>query len=421
MSAVLGKRTKNYYPYSHNQLSVDNPFRVISSTFNQDKPESSYQNEQNNNNNISSNPSKLLNKPYERKGRTFSQDLISSDNYSKYTNKRYSMRFQNKDHIRDLFKNNYDETQNYYIESTNKKEDKPLIYSTYTTSKYRRKKENNNVKEIESNLNGEKISNIDLVEYYEENCKMIKNYAYKENQNIKFRNYMEDKGRSILNIKGDPDKALFCLFDGHGGDQVSKYLQNNFIKYFKEMLPFNNVNESLIKLFKNLDEKLKELNYYQVGATACIIYITKEKRQRVLYSANVGDTRSVLISKNDVKRLSYDHRADDKNEYKRIVNDGGIVFGGRVYGSLMLARSFGDWQLKSYGVSCEPHITRINITDKDKYVIVATDGIWDVFEDVDVLDISKKFDNSKELCNKLVYQSIEKGSMDNISCFVISL
>ena len=421
MSAFLGKRTKNYYPYNHNQLSLDNPFRAIGSTFNQDQPKSPIQNEQNDSNNISSTPSKLSDKTNVRKGRKFSQDLISSDNYSKYSNKRYSMRFQNKDHIRDLFKNNYDETQNYYVERTNKKEDKPLIYSTYTTSKYRRNKENNKAKEIESNLNGEKISNIDSTEYYEENCKIIKNYAYKESQNIKYRDYMEDKGRSILNIKGDPDKALFCLFDGHGGDQVSKYLQNNFINYFKEMLPFNNVNESLIKLFKNLDEKLKELNYYQVGATACIIYITKEKGQRILYSANVGDTRSVLISKNDVKRLSYDHRADDKNEYKRIVSDGGIVFGGRVYGSLMLARSFGDWQLKSYGVSCVPHITRINITDKDKYVIVATDGIWDVFEDIDTLDISKKFDNSKELCNKLVYQSIEKGSMDNISCFVISL
>ena len=407
MSGFLGKRTKNYYPYSHNQLSVDNPFRVMGSAFNQDQPKSSNQNEQNNNNNISSTPSKLSNKPYERKERKLSQKLISSDNYYKYSNKRYLMRFQNKDHIRDLFKNNYDETQNYYVESTNKKEEKPMTYSVYTTSKYRRKKENDNIKEVTNNLNGEKISNIDLTEYYEDNCKIIKNFAYKENQNIKYRNYMEDKGRSILNIKGDQDKALFCLFDGHGGDQVSKYLQNNFINYFKEMLPFNNVNESLIKLFKNLDEKLKELNYFQVGATACIIYITKEKGQRVLYSANVGDTRSILISRNDVKRLSYDHRADDKNEYKRIVSDGGIVFGGRVYGSLMLARSFGDWQLKSYGVSCEPHITRINITDKDKYE--------------DVFDISKKFDNSKELCNKLVYQSIEKGSMDNISCFVISL
>jgi hypothetical protein len=84
MSAILGKRTKNYYPYSHNQLSVDNPFRVIGSTFNQDKPESSNQNEQLNNNNISSTPSKLTNKPYEGRGRTFSQDLINSDNYPKY-------------------------------------------------------------------------------------------------------------------------------------------------------------------------------------------------------------------------------------------------------------------------------------------------------------------------------------------------
>lgn len=420
MSAFLGNRTTKYYPYSHNQLSVDNPFRVIGSTFNQDQPKSPIQNDQYNNN-ITSTPSKLSNKSNERKGRQSSQDLIYSDNYPRFSNKRYSMRFQNKDHIRDLFKNNYDETQNYYVESTNKKEDKPLTYSTYTTSKYRRNRENNNTKEIASNLNGEKISNIDLTEYYEENCKIIKNYAYKENQNIKYRDYMEDKGRAILNIKGDPEKVLFCLFDGHGGDQVSKFLQNNFINYFKEMLPFDNVNESLIRLFKNLDQKLKELNYYQVGATACIIYITKEKGQKVLYSANVGDTRSVLISKNGVKRLSYDHRADDKNEYKRIVGDGGIVFGGRVYGSLMLARSFGDWQLKNYGVNCEPHITRINITDNDKYVIVATDGIWDVFQDMDVFDISKKFDNSKELCNKLVYQSIEKGSMDNISCFVISL
>ena len=135
MSAFLGKRTKNYYPYSHNQLSVDNPFRVIGSAFNQDQLKSPNQNEQNNNNNISSTPSKLSNKPYERKERTFSQDLISSDNYSKYSNKRYTMHFQNKDHIRDLFKNNYDETQNYYVERTNKMEDKPITYSAYTTSK----------------------------------------------------------------------------------------------------------------------------------------------------------------------------------------------------------------------------------------------------------------------------------------------
>ena len=232
---------------------------------------------------------------------------------------------------------------------------------------------------------------------------------------------MEDKGISILNINGDPDKALFCLFDGHGGDQVSKFLQNNFIKYFKDMLPFDDVEKCLIYLFKKLDEKIKNLNCFQVGAAACIIYITKENGKRCLYSANVGDTRSILISENNYKRLSYDHRADDSKEYKRIVNEGGIVFAGRVYGSLMLGRAFGDWELKSYGVTCEPYIKRININHDDKYIILATDGVWDTLEDIDVYDLSKKFNNSRDLCNTIVYKSLEKGSTDNISCFVINL
>ena len=260
-----------------------------------------------------------------------------------------------------------------------------------------------------------------MSEYYEDNCILIKNYSYKEDPNRTYRDYMEDKGIAALNLNDDPDKALFCLFDGHGGDKVSKFLQTNFIEYFKEMLPSNNIKEKLINLFKILDEKTKELNCYQVGATACIIYITKENGQRCLYSANVGDTRSILISNNEYKRLSYDHRANDDKEYKRIINDGGIVFGGRIYGTLMLGRAFGDWELKAYGVSSEPHITKINISDNDKYVILATDGVWDVLEEMEVYDLSKKYDNSKDLCNKIINNSIEKGSNDNISCFVICL
>ena len=86
----------------------------------------------------------------------------------------------------------------------------------------------------------EKISNDTLEEYYIENDSwndLLKNYAYKENANARFRDYMEDKGKSILNFNSDPDNALFCLFDGHGGGEVSKFLQNNFAKYMKEALP----------------------------------------------------------------------------------------------------------------------------------------------------------------------------------------
>ena len=42
------------------------------------------------------------------------------------------------------------------------------------------------------------------------------------------------------------------------------------------MLPIDNVKENLISLFKNVDYKIKDPNFFNVGSTACIIYITKE-------------------------------------------------------------------------------------------------------------------------------------------------
>ena len=270
----------------------------------------------------------------------------------------------------------------------------------------------------------EKISNDLLDEYYEENCgNLIKNYAYKENANSRFRDYMEDKGKSIINFNSNPDNALFCLFDGHGGGEVSKFLQENFAKHMKEILPINkeNADTKLTNLFLKLDNMIKENSFFQVGATACVVYITRENGEKILYCANVGDTRCTLIKEFGFKRLSYDDRASDENEYNRIIKQGGVVFGGRVYGQLMLSRAFGDWELKAYGVTCEPHITKINIEDDDKYLVIASDGVWDVIEDEDAYGLGKVANNSKNLCKDIVQTSLDKGSMDNISCFVIAL
>ena len=74
---------------------------------------------------------------------------------------------------------------------------------------------------------------------------------------------MENKGISILNINGDPDKALFCLFDGHDGDQISKFLQNHFLTYFKEIiLPLNNNNIDINNNFKKLFKKF--INFIKI-------------------------------------------------------------------------------------------------------------------------------------------------------------
>ena len=234
---------------------------------------------------------------------------------------------------------------------------------------------------------------------------------------------MEDKGKSILNFNSSENNALICLFDGHGGQEVSKYLQENFAKCWKDILPLNYSNylNKIKNIFLSTDQKLKENNFYQVGSTACIIYLTSENSQKILYCANVGDTRCVLIKKNKKVRLTYDDRAGDAKEHDRIVSEGGVVFNGRVYGQLMLSRAFGDWELKTYGVICEPHTVRYEIESDDLFLVVATDGVWDVLEDEDVFQMSKRENNAKDFCDDIMKETIDRGSMDNVSCFVIGL
>ena len=234
---------------------------------------------------------------------------------------------------------------------------------------------------------------------------------------------MEDKGRVIENLNDDENNLLFCIFDGHGGGEVSTYLQNNFADHMKNHFPFTPNDKTLFfsDLFRDIDKKLKDLKYFEVGSTAVIVYITKENNKKYLYCVNIGDSRCTLIKSNEWKRLSYDDRASDKNENDRIIKEGGIIVDGRVYGQLMLSRAFGDWELKSYGVSNEPHVTKIEIQKDDLFVVMASDGVWDVVPDSEVYKMSLLATNSKDLCKSIMKAAIENGSFDNISCFVIQL
>jgi serine/threonine protein phosphatase PrpC len=258
-------------------------------------------------------------------------------------------------------------------------------------------------------------------EYFKESKGgLVKNYAYHEESNAEFRNYMEDRGKAVENLNGDPDKIIFCIFDGHGGQQVSQFLQENFATYMKKMLPFKNHFEEITRLFKDLDEKVKELNVPLVGSTATVVYIERKNGKRMLYCANVGDSRCVLVNKKGIMRLSKDDRTDDPIERKRIIKEGGTIVNGRVDGILMLTRSFGDWRLKDSGVIVDPHIMRIEINDDDLYLIIASDGLWDAIKDEECKRITQSNPYTLEICKNFVVESLNKLSQDNISCFVIS-
>ena len=451
---VFGTTYDPYQPKVSSQVTQEKYIQSLGSTLQKGlTPQKPYENNSYNKGRRSSSTAPLINNSYNIIN---NNPYSRSPNYNTYVNG-YS---HNRDHVKDLlnltgretlvnFRENnnknvqgYNNTNNNYmnnLKTINKNyEIAKNNYNEYprpNTDQYTRKN-NYNINTYNNNYNSnyplskkieEKISNDALDSYYEDNSNnptsIIKDLAYQENPNSKYRDYMEDKGKSILNFNNSENNALICLFDGHGGQEVSKFLQQNFAKFWQEILPLNydNYQNKIKNIFLSLDQKLKENNYYQVGSTGCIIYITSENSKKILYCANVGDTRAVLIKKNKKMRLTYDDRASDPSEHDRIISGGGVVFNGRVYGQLMLSRAFGDWELKSYGVICEPHIVRYEIESEDEFLVVATDGVWDVLEDEDVYQLSKKENNSKDFCENIMKETMYRGSMDNVSCFVIGL
>ena len=265
------------------------------------------------------------------------------------------------------------------------------------------------------------ISDNNSTEYYKESKGgLVKSYAYCEEPNPNHRQYMEDQGIAIENFNNDPNKIIFGLFDGHGGDQVSKYLQENFAIYMKQMMPFNNYFQDFVNLFKTLDEKVKSLNCPDAGSTATIVYIERQNDKKYLYCINVGDSRCIIINKKGIMRLSKDDRVEDPNEKERIIKEGGFIYNGRIHGILMLSRCFGDWGIKNYGVSCEPHIAKIEINDDDLCLVIASDGVWDFMKDEEFKVLMDTKMNSLDICKDIITESLNKGSSDNISCFVIN-
>ena len=284
------------------------------------------------------------------------------------------------------------------------------------------------INESSSHSQKQKISEIINMKpfYYYKQSSSVKEYAYREDQNIAYKEGMEDKGKSIDNFYSKPNQSLFCLFDGHGGNMVSKYLQKNFHLVYKNILTAYNFNieQSLIASFKEIDKKIKDLELVSVGSTGCVVHVVQETVSTLrVYCANVGDTRCCLISPVNHRRLTYDHRADDPEEKKRILNSGGSVINGRVMGALMLSRAFGDFEFKSFGVKCDPyfHQIQIDLNEKNQFLIIACDGVWDVMDEDDIRQLIMFCNNSEELCKQIIKGSMKRGAWDNLSVFVVKL
>ncbi|EST06040.2 Protein phosphatase 2C (PP2C)-like domain protein [Kalmanozyma brasiliensis GHG001] len=140
--------------------------------------------------------------------------------------------------------------------------------------------------------------------------------------------------------------------------------------------------------------------------------------RRVLYTANVGDARAVLCRGGKAVRLTYDHKGSDAQEAKRITDAGGFVMNARVNGVLAVTRSLGDSAMKEFVVG-SPYTTETVLSSEDSFLIIACDGLWDVIEDQEAVNLIRDEQDPQAASQKLLEHALNEFSTDNTSVMVV--
>jgi serine/threonine protein phosphatase PrpC len=235
---------------------------------------------------------------------------------------------------------------------------------------------------------------------------------------------------------------IIGIFDGHGGNLVSKYLKEHLPKYFyanTESLFSHKNNEYILKVFDKMQTKLiKDVpQCKQMGSTALILNLEKGKQDTYnIQVSNIGDCRAVLCNEYYIAvSLTKDHKPMQWEEKKRIESLGGKIIkeandDPRING-LAVSRAFGDLDVLPY-VTHIPEIFNYKININSKFIILGCDGVWDVLSSQDAVDFVIKemmllgthtenyhTHNQRNIAKKLGEYAIKKGSGDNISLIIL--
>ncbi|CAJ1946371.1 unnamed protein product [Cylindrotheca closterium] len=274
------------------------------------------------------------------------------------------------------------------------------------------------------------------------------------------RSYMEDEHFY------SQDGEFAAVFDGHGGDAVSRYLRKNLYANVQAFLPsltaddnsnaesssstkrpfatLEDYQHAITSAIEKVDREVQRISHWSFqGSTAVAVWVHEDraKAKKTIVTANVGDSRAVLSRNGTAYDLSKDHKPDDPKEEARIEALGGkVVWCGdvdsdgnpipeegiyRVNGNLALSRAVGDRSERPHVVA-NPDITFQPILEgHDNFIIVATDGLWDVFDSDDAVDFVMSMRQSghdlERIATLVVEEALRRGTYDNVTVVIIWL
>ncbi|KAJ1692081.1 hypothetical protein LUZ63_008779 [Rhynchospora breviuscula] len=243
---------------------------------------------------------------------------------------------------------------------------------------------------------------------------------------------------------GCQDNTIFCgIFDGHGewghyvAKSVRKTLPASLLCHWQEAVAnesalvassptekekinqFNVWRQSCLTACETVDKELKRsrsIDTYYSGTTA----LTMVKQGDLMVISNVGDSRAVLATTADdgslmPVQLTVDFKPNLPQELERIKQCNGQVYcldeepgvhrlwlPGDESPGLAMSRAFGDFCMKGHGLISVPDVTQRIITSQDRFVILATDGVWDVISNEEAIEIVSSTPERHKSAKRLV-------------------
>ena len=255
------------------------------------------------------------------------------------------------------------------------------------------------------------------------------------------------------------DFNIFCVMDGHGvnGHLVSRFTTKYFTSFFKKNKKMNSSNSSEDQIFYRLKkndyevlkrvfrhaerdlEKNGEVDANFSGTTCVMVFQVGER----IICANVGDSRAIMVKGDKAIPLSFDQKPDDPEESKRIKENGGEISQyeedgeksgpfrvwqkGEAYPGIAMSRSIGDFIASKLGVIPEPKFIEEKIDKDTKFIIVASDGIWEFLDNDAVKKITMPYYEKNDpngACKELIKRATEFWNqedivVDDITCIVV--
>merc|ERR1711907_795107 len=99
----------------------------------------------------------------------------------------------------------------------------------------------------------------------------------------------------------------------------------------------------------------------------------------------------------------------------------------QVAGGLAVSRSFGDLAMAPAGVVPDPEIKKETLSGRDKFLVLASDGVWEHLTNQQVVDIARQHKDPRQASDAVVQEARKQwqvkgqGYVDDITALVVKV